>query len=293
MGLLVVRVVYAVSLSFAIWQVAEHTSVSIQQLKRSLAFSGWLAVTNIVGPMLTYFDRFYIGAMLGLAAVSYYTIPYDVLIRFLVFPAAIMAVFFPMLVSAFGNQQVQQQREVLMSANRLLGLLWLPGLVFLMLFMHELLALWLTEDLADHMTHIAQWLAVGVFINGMSMIVYNLIQSTGRSDITAKFHLLELPFYALFFWYAIGQWAVEGAALAWTLRVLVDFILLYSACYVQLPALVTVLKRLLATLVIGVVMFAVAYFVEVTALKILLAGLLMLIPIFGYHMHIINLLKRT
>jgi hypothetical protein len=42
MGLLVVRVVYAMSLSFAVWQVAEHKRVSIWQLKRSLAFSGWL-----------------------------------------------------------------------------------------------------------------------------------------------------------------------------------------------------------------------------------------------------------
>jgi O-antigen/teichoic acid export membrane protein len=242
--------------------------------------------------MLTYFDRFYIGAMLGLAAVSYYTIPYDVLIRFLVLPMAIMAVFFPMLASAFASQQVEQQREVLINANKLLGLLWLPVLVFLMLFMHELLAIWLTQELADHMTHVAQWLSVGVFINGMSMIVYNLIQSTGRSDITAKFHLLELPFYALFFLYAIGQWAVEGAALAWTLRVLVDFILLYCACYVHLPALVGVLKRLLLTLVIGLAMFALAYFVEVIALKILLAGLLMLIPIFGYYEQMTNLLKR-
>jgi O-antigen/teichoic acid export membrane protein len=55
---------------------------------------------------------------------------------------------------------------------------------------------------------------------------FGLIQGVGRPDITAKFHLLELPAYLLLLWYAVQAWGVVGAAVAWTARVGADLLLL-------------------------------------------------------------------
>src|SRR5205807_9594323 len=41
-------------------------------------YGGWVTVSNLIGPLLTYVDRFFIGALLSMAAVGYYTAPYEI-----------------------------------------------------------------------------------------------------------------------------------------------------------------------------------------------------------------------
>ena len=52
-----------------------------------------------------------------------------------------------------------------------------------------------------------------------------------RPDLTAKFHLFELPIYAGLVWFLIGRMGIAGAALAWTLRVTLDAVLLFGASW--------------------------------------------------------------
>jgi O-antigen/teichoic acid export membrane protein len=77
-----------------------------------LSFGGWLTVTNIVGPLMTYMDRFFIGAMLGLSAVTYYVTPYEVLSRLQMLPQAIMGVLFPAMAAAHGGDQQRLDRAL-------------------------------------------------------------------------------------------------------------------------------------------------------------------------------------
>ncbi len=64
-------------------------------LRLLFSFGGWLTVTNIVGPVMVYFDRFFIATLLTLAAVTYYVTPYEVVSRLLIVPIAAMSVLFP------------------------------------------------------------------------------------------------------------------------------------------------------------------------------------------------------
>ena len=52
-------------------------------------------------------------------------------------------------------------------------------------------------------------------------------QARGRADLTAKIHLAELPFYVTSVFYLIRADGIKGAAIAWTLRVGVEAIVLF------------------------------------------------------------------
>jgi hypothetical protein len=52
-------------------------------------FGGWLTVINVVGPIVTYADRFVIASMMAAATVAYYTVPFDVVARLMLFPLAL------------------------------------------------------------------------------------------------------------------------------------------------------------------------------------------------------------
>ena len=61
----------------------------------------------------------------------------------------------------------------------------------------------------------------------LGQIPYAFIQGAGRPDLTAKLHLVELPLYLILLVIAIEMAGIEGAAMAWTCRFVVDSLLMY------------------------------------------------------------------
>src|SRR6266581_2924076 len=55
-------------------------------LRPLLGYGGWVSVSNVVSPILTYLERFILGSVTGIAAVAYYTAPYEGVTRLLIMP---------------------------------------------------------------------------------------------------------------------------------------------------------------------------------------------------------------
>ena len=55
--------------------------ISWKVARSLLGFGSWMTVTNIVGPLMVYMDRFIIGATLSMAAVAFYATPYEVVTK--------------------------------------------------------------------------------------------------------------------------------------------------------------------------------------------------------------------
>jgi O-antigen/teichoic acid export membrane protein len=202
------------------------------RLLRPLAvYGGWLTVTNIVSPVLVYLDRFLIGSLLSMAALTYYTVPSEVVTRLLIVPTSIVATLFPAFSSIDASGNKSKLEELFARSIKPLLLVLGPLLLLIAVFSRELLGLWLGRDFAERATGVLQILALGVLINSMAYVPFSLLQATGRPDLTAKFHLLELPLYAGLAWILIGQMGIVGAALAWTARVSVDAALLFGAAW--------------------------------------------------------------
>jgi O-antigen/teichoic acid export membrane protein len=71
-------------------------------------------------------------------------------------------------------------------------------------------------------------LAVGVLINGVGFVSFGVLQGVGRPDLTGKSHLIELPLYGLMIWLLGRSLGLVGFAIAWTLRVFLDTVLLWA-----------------------------------------------------------------
>jgi O-antigen/teichoic acid export membrane protein len=117
------------------------------------------------------------------------------------------------------------------------------------LFSFDGLRLWLGADFAAHSFRVLQWIAIGVLVNCVAQVPFSAIQGIGRPDITAKLHLLELPLYVALLWVLLRRWGIEGAALAWTLRVTVDGLALTVISLRLLPGGKAETRRLVAQLV--------------------------------------------
>jgi len=196
-------------------------------LRPMLTYGGWLTVSNIVAPVLTYMDRFVIGTLVSIAAVGYYTAPSEMATRLWFIPFSMSATLFPAFSSLEAAGAKQRLEEIYSRSVKVLLLTLGPMLLVIAVFASDILRLWLGEDFAVKGTLVLQILSIGVLINSLASAPYCLLQGTGRPDVPAKFHLLELPLYAGVLWFLVERAGIAGAAVAWSLRQAVDATLLF------------------------------------------------------------------
>ena len=188
-----------------------------------VGFGSWMTITNLVGPIMDNMDRFLLGILASVSVVAYYATPFDVVTRALLIPVALTGVLFPAFSTAL-TQDAPRVRTLFVSATRYVFLAIVPISLLFTTFAREGLTLWLGSAFATRSERIVQWLAAGVLVSALS-------KGIGRPDLTALAHVTELPLYLLAAWALIGAHGAEGAAMAWTLRVLLDgAILFYFAC---------------------------------------------------------------
>ena len=241
-------------------------------------FGGWMTVTNIVGPLMVYLDRFLIGAMVSMTAVAYYATPYEVVTKLWIIPGALMGVLFP----AFAAALVQDRAHAAYLFDRAFNYIFLflfPVVLIIVTLANEGLTLWLDSEFASNRTLVLQLLAIGVFINSHAQVPFGLVQSAGRPDLTAKLHLAEFPFYLLVLWWLLGDYGIVGAAIAWLVRVTFDTIFLFVMAHRLLPAVSPI--TLHSVLKAGMAIFVLALGTVISDLSMKVLFLLFVLLIFA------------
>lgn len=173
----------------------ESASYNCKWLKQLFTFGGWMTISNIIGPLMIYLDRFVIAAMLGTTAVAYYVAPYEVITKLWVIPAAFSGVLFPLFAQEWRTNPLTAAKMLNQGISYVLILSY-PAVLLAALFSNEWLAFWLSKEFAVKGSHLVCWLAAGVLVNSVAQIIYAKIQGAGRADWTAKLHLAEsIPYW--------------------------------------------------------------------------------------------------
>jgi O-antigen/teichoic acid export membrane protein len=88
---------------------------------------------------------------------------------------------------------------------------------------------WVGADFATISAPVAQILFPGMWMSGLSLVGFTLLQSQGRADLTGKLSMLEfLPFLAIL-WSLTVTFGIVGAAAAWSLRCTADALAIFWA----------------------------------------------------------------
>jgi O-antigen/teichoic acid export membrane protein len=193
----------------------------ITYLKKLAKFGSWMTLSNIISPFMHFFDRFFIANMLSASVVAYYTTPYEIILKLLLIPTAIMSVMFP----AFSTELSRDIKRTVRLYNKsimYIFLLLLPAVIIILFLAKFGLTLWINEEFANQSYRIAQILAVSLLINSFAHPGYYLIQAFGRSDLTAKIHLIELPIYLISLFVLVKTLGIIGVAFAWLIRSVAD-----------------------------------------------------------------------
>ncbi len=232
-ALLVVRLLVLGLFLFACIRVLSILSVPVkvtrENLRPMLSFGGWIAVSGLTGLILTPADRLVIGNSLDLTALTYYTVPQELISRLGVISAGMAMVLFPAFAALGGARDLSRLRLLFARSGKYIALTAVPAFGLIAVLAPDILAVWLGPALAVQSAPVLRIFAAGAGLQVLAVVPYTLLQGLGRSDLTAKFHVGQMPFYLGALWWFVRLYGIVGAAFVWSGRIVVESILLYWA----------------------------------------------------------------
>lgn len=182
-----------------------------------------ILISSLIGPLMVYGDRFFVSAYVGASILPIYAIPQEGLLRILIFPTAYTSALFPALAATNG---INKKSLYDTSFKRVaLGMLALCVSAAVLCF--PILSVWISEDFANSAYYVCLILIAGIFVNSISLLPATLIQASGNTKAIAYVHSIELVLYIASLYFLTKKYGIEGAAIAWLLRQIIDFGLLY------------------------------------------------------------------
>ncbi len=203
---------------------------SVAGISPLIHFGKWVTLSNLIAPALLYADRLLVASMGSLGQVAYYTGPFQLAERILIIPSTLTSTLFPA-ISALDstNARLNIQR---LSAQALHYLVCIMGLTCVALAIGAPWIVWVFfgEAYMNHSVSVLRILLSGLAINALALVPFSVVQACGRPDITAKLHLVEFPIHIIMVVVGYHVAGLPGVALAWTLRVCLDCLLLLAVC---------------------------------------------------------------
>lgn len=198
-------------------------------LRPLLTTGGWMTLSNLISPFMGYVDRFLIAGLLSASAVAYYATPLEVVIKLSVIPAALSAALFPSL-AALLARDVAGSWQACERALAWLAVAMAATAVPLAWVAPQFLAWWVGAEFAAHSSTLMRIFCLGIAINSLAHVPLTLLQSGDAARLPALLHAIELPVFLAALWALTWRFGLEGAALAWLLRMGGDTLLLFAAC---------------------------------------------------------------
>lgn len=195
------------------------------RVKELFSYGSWITITNLLTPLLGTVDRMLIGSLISAEAVAFYTVPFNLVSRVSVLPGALSSSLFPKLSRGSEDDSARLASDSVAALAAVMTPMVVLAIAALPIFLQH----WVGRSFAEQAAPVGIILLVGVWVNGLAYIPYGHLQASGRPDLVAKFHAIELiPFLGLL-WLGLHYFGLVGAAYAWTFRVAFDAALLFMA----------------------------------------------------------------
>jgi len=245
-----------------------------KRVRELLSYGIWVTLSDLITPLLTAVDRFIIAAVSGASAVAYYTVPYNLANRVSILPAALSSALFPRM-----SMSTEENLSVLNNlALEVVAAVMTPLFIIGIFMIRPFLEIWIGGAFAGKAAPIGILILLGVWSKGLSFVPNNALDARGRPDIIAKLNALEFIVYSPILWLSIVYFGLEGAALSWSLLILVNMAILF---YISRINYRTIFFNILPkTLLIVVAEFLAFYENGLTAMIVLSAIILISFSLF-------------
>ena len=206
---------------------------------------GWIAVSNVLSPIIVQADRIALAMLLPIAASGWYGTAVEVATKQWLFTAALQPVLFAALASSIVDHPARAA-ELMARALRVTLLVLFPVALGMVVLAEPALRWWMKEAFAPAGVDTLRLLAIGVFVNAAAQVPYAALQGGAGARAPAIVHLVELPLYAIVLALLVPRFGVLGAAAAFCLRMTLDAAVMWTLAASRVPGGASTSHRALA-----------------------------------------------
>lgn len=194
--------------------------------KRLFSFGAWMAITNLVSPLLVNADRFIVSYLMGAAVVAYYTVPLEFLVRLLILPGALGTSLLPKLTRDNSSRTLDAEKTFWNSVT-VVAVVMLVLCVLASAVAYPLMKFFISESFAQQSWLLCVILSCGILANSVAYIPYTALHAMGHARPTGMLHMIELVVYLPVLFLLVHYLGLTGAAIAWTARTSCDALALF------------------------------------------------------------------
>lgn len=226
-GLLWLRIAYCFVVTiFALKPLLRYNTgcFTSAHFKDLFSFGAWITLSNIIGPIMLYGDRFLVASMSGVVVSGYYGVSLEILTKILIIPSAVLSSTFPIFSKILVDRESSQ--KAYWSALRITTISVFIIIILVFIFGQALSSKWMGQDFSNIFSSILSFVLAGILFNSIGLVAQGFVQAANRPDLTAKLHVAELILYLPYAYWLILEFSVIGAAMAWALRTFLSMITL-------------------------------------------------------------------
>ena len=220
--MLLANITWIFLIRFAAWSALGGLNTparpSLTALRSVWKFSLGMAITGMIGAVLTYSDRLFVSRMLPLEALGRYTIATQLAAVTALFVVPTINVIFPALTRLFLAEDEAGLENAYRNGTKMLAAVLFPMATFLAAFAAPILMLWTgNAGIARDAAPILQLLLLGNALNGVMYFPYSLQMAVGASHLTAIMAAFLLAILVPALYLLTARYGAIGAAAAWAL----------------------------------------------------------------------------
>lgn len=204
--------VYLVMSFRAIPSLRTNIRISKAAVRPLARFGGWIMVSNLMAPIGGNIERFIIASVLSVGALTYYSVPFDLVGKILIFPGSLAPTLFPYF--SYHGSRSDHVSDVTSRGIKYLLVIMAPITAVFVCFAPEILNLWLGAQFASQSAFVMRVVALVCFLNAFAYIPYSSVQALGRPDLKAILDVVAIPVFVISAWWLMRHFGIGGAALA-------------------------------------------------------------------------------
>jgi O-antigen/teichoic acid export membrane protein len=184
----------------------------------------WITLSNLAGIVNGSLDRFVLLSLLGAHAISAYVFAQDFGIRILVLSSSFALVLLPY----FSRNQSKWQNHIWVKRGSGLILLSHIALGLILYFgQTQLKDVFTNTTLAQDVIDFFWIFLVGITANGIGHILLSALHSHRELKSPALWHVISAVFYIPLLYGVVQGFGLTGAAVLWSMRSVIDTVVLY------------------------------------------------------------------
>lgn len=212
-------------------------SIRFDLFRPLLKFGIGIVLSGIASTLLSGFEKLALSQLVSVKALAYYSIAFTFAGMATMVSIAVMQPLVP----AFSQlMSIEKRPELETLSGRILKLeiiLLIPALTCLLIIARPFFSVWLGEEFASGSSLPFYLLLPGLVFNIVAFIPHGILIASGNTNALAKLYWIELPLSILLTVLLVNYLEIAGAAIAWSIRIAADTILLFwlSKKFIGIP----------------------------------------------------------